>query len=286
MMSHVFRLISRALNTIKAFFTMGILLEQDHRLLADQYRRQLLLENKYGGEKGLNRYEKKVFSQNGEDGIIEELFRRIGDENRTFVEIGSGDGSENNTAFLLLKGWKGSWIEGSNKEVNKIYRRYDQQIASQQLTIIPAHVTKENIFEILKRAQIPNEFDLLSIDVDQNTYWIWAELSELKPRVVVIEYNSLIPPDIDWKVKYDSQRTWDGSAYFGASLKAYELLGTQFGYRLVGCDLAGVDAFFVRGDLTKDRFEEPFIAEHHYEPPRQFLREKRGFDRSIFRDLP
>lgn len=126
---------------------------------------------------------------------------------------------------------------------------------------------QENIVPIFSELGIPKEFDLLSIDVDQNTYYIWEALADYSPRLVVVEYNAAIPPDVDWKVTY-SNRFWDGSKNFGACLKAFELLGARLGYCLVGCNFVGSNAFFVRNDLVRDQFVAPYTAENHYEPPR------------------
>jgi hypothetical protein len=129
---------------------------------------------------------------------------------------------------------------------------------------------------------VPRYFDLLSLDIDQNTFYIWEALHEFKPRVVVVEYNASIPPDIDWKVQYVAKGAWDGTHNFGASLKAFEKLGTQLGYSLVGCDFLGVNAFFVRDDLVADKFAGPFTAENHYEPPRfQCYSHRQGHPRAI-----
>ena len=128
---------------------------------------------------------------------------------------------------------------------------------------------------------VPEEFDLLSLDIDQNTYYAWEGLTKYRPRAVVVEYNALLPPDIDWKVHYESNRVWNGTSNFGASLKAFELLGRQLGYELVGCDFIGVNAFFVRSDLVGDSFAAPFTSENHYEPPRYALSHRRGHRTAI-----
>jgi hypothetical protein len=126
---------------------------------------------------------------------------------------------------------------------------------------------------------------LLSLDVDRNTYFLWAKLGRFRPRAVVIEYNSSIPPDVDWKVDYHPELSWNETVYFGASLKAFELLGRELGYRLVGCELHGMNAFFVREDLCSSEFAEPFTAENHYEPPRYWLIRRDGHARG-FSDMP
>jgi hypothetical protein len=101
-------------------------------------------------------------------------------------------------------------------------------------------------------------------------------MSEIRARVAVIEYNATYPASVDWKIEYNPGKWWDGTFQFGASLKAFERLGSQFGYSLVGCDLLGCNAFFVRQDLCGSAFLEPFDAETHYEPARYWLARTSG----------
>jgi len=115
----------------------------------------------------------------------------------------------------------------------------------------------------------------------RTTYYAWEGLRSFRPRVVVVEYNAAIPPDVDWKVRYGSKRTYNGTQNFGASLKAFEILGRQFGYSLVGCEFFGVNAFFVRDDLLAGKFAEPLTSENHYEPPRYSLIHRRSHPPSI-----
>ncbi len=241
----------------------------------------LELENhpRYREPRRLHRYLFQVNSQNGEDGIIHEIFRRIDTSNRVFVEVGVGDGTENNTAFLLSQGWTGFWIDGSDAFRRTIHARRDLQNGC--LTSSVFFVDKENIAGLFEQLGVPKDFDLLSLDIDQNTFYIWEALREFAPRVVVVEYNAAILPDIDWKVQYVANRTSDGTQNFGAGLKAFEKLGTQLGYSLVGCDFIGVNAFFVRQDLVADKFADPFTAENHYEPPRYHYVHRRGHARAI-----
>ncbi len=242
----------------------------------ESFEAQLLKDARYANPKKLNLYEHQTFSQGGEDGIIAEIFRRIGTVSKSFVEIGVESGIENNTVFLLAQDWRGYWIEGSTSGVEAIHNQFAKLIASKRLTVAQSFVTQENIAATFEDLKIPREIDLLSIDIDRNTYWIWNALPKMRARVVVVEYNSIMPSDIDWKVDYHPQRMWNGSSYFGASLKAFELLGSKYGYNLVGCNLCGANAFFVRKDLCKDRFAKPFTSEHHYEPARFFLARRKS----------
>lgn len=234
---------------------------------------------RYGDTKRLLRYGFQVCSQNAEDGMIDEIFRRIGTTDRSFVEIGVGDGTENNTAFLLAQGWNGCWVDGNPEFLKGISKRVD--LPKECLKHLVCRVTRENATSLLRQLRVPAQFDLLSLDVDQNTYYAWEGLMQFRPRVVVVEYNAVIPPGLDWKSHYAPDRVWDGSHNFGASLKAFELLGRQLGYYLVGCDFIGVNAFFVRADLVGDSFAAPFTAENHYEPPRYAFLHRRGHRASI-----
>lgn len=219
-----------------------------------------------------------VFSQCDEDGIIQEIFRRIGTGDRQFIEFGSEDGSQCNTALLLVMGWSGLWMDGSARNIENARKRNPTlPIEARQLWI-----TTHNIDDALGswaggRPDNPVEIDLLSIDIDGNDYWIWRAINSVRPRVVVVEYNASYPPPIDFIQPYDASSTWDGSNYFGASLSAFTKLANEKGYSLVGCTLSGVNAFFVRNDLLEDGgrqlFHAPNVAQEHYEPPRYQLGE-------------
>lgn len=230
----------------------------------------------------LTPYEYSVYSQNGEDGILAEILRRIGVSNRVFLEIGAGNGLENCTAFLLMQGWSGFWLDGSDAFVQSLALAKPETRAR-----VRCHVeilTRENVGSVLATLRVPKEFDVLSIDIDHNTYYIWHATREWRPRVVIIEYNALIPPHLDWKVDYAPDVGWDRTHNFGASLKALELSGREMGYSLVGCDLAGANAFFVRDDLVGSSFAEPFTAEHHYQPYRPWLSTGHFFKTRILED--
>ncbi|MBQ9480218.1 MAG: FkbM family methyltransferase, partial [Selenomonadaceae bacterium] len=220
--------------------------------------------------KCLELYGFKVYSQNDEDGIIEEIFNRIGTTSKTFVEFGVENGLECNGHYLLHKGWRGLWLEGEEKAVAEIGFRFAPAIRNGQLKCRRAFITKDNINELIAGGGMVGEIDLLSIDIDGNDYYIWKTINVVKPRAVIIEYNSKFPPNHAWKQAYNAQHTWSGSDWQGASLKAYELLGRELGYQLVGTNLNGVNAFFVRNDLAADHFIEPATAETLFNPTRYY----------------
>ncbi|MBV8752311.1 MAG: hypothetical protein JO328_05570 [Hyphomicrobiales bacterium] len=226
---------------------------------------------RHADPKRLVRYGYKVYSQNDEDGIIAEIFRRIGITSRTFVEFGVETGVECNTAKLLVDGWRGLWIEANPQSVAAIRDNLASFIADGRLSVVESRVTAENINALIAQSGLANEIDLLSIDIDFNDYWIWKAIDAVNPRVVVIEYNATLRPPMSLVVPYRPETQWDGSNYYGASLEALVKLGAEKNYHIVGCSIAGVNAFFVRADLAGDRFLEPATAQEHYEPPRHYF---------------
>ncbi len=221
--------------------------------------------------KRLLRHGFKIYSQNDEDGIIQEIFCRIGAGDRRFVEFGVQTGVECNTAKLLVEGWRGLWIEADARSANQIRGGLAADFLERgKLQLMEEMVTAENINTLLDQAGFVGSIDLLSIDIDFNDYWVWKAIEAAKPRVVVIEYNASLRPPLSLVTPYSPARGWSGGNYFGASLEALVRLAAVKGYRIVGCGFNGVNAFFVREDLCGDRFLEPATAEEHYEPPRYF----------------
>lgn len=247
------------------------------RLQKDLIVATVLSGTRYHDPRHLCRFEAQVYSQHGEDGIISEILGRIGVTNRHFVEIGVGDGEENNTLYRLAHGWTGHWFEANAASIQRIRRTFATELASRQLSVVHARMAAENAAAIMRQYHVPVAFDLLSLDVDRNTSHLWRALSGLAPRIVVIEYNAAIPRDDAWEVEYRSDAPWDGSLYFGASLASLQALGAQLGYVLVGCELSGTNAFFVRRELVNDRFVGPFTAAAQYEPPRYYLVGRPGY---------
>ena len=237
-----------------------------------EYCGALLASARMADDKRLLKFGYRVYSQSDEDGIIHEIFRRVGCGNKTFIEIGSGDGLENNSLFLLTQGWRGLWIEGSARKVTAAKKNLESLIANGSLRIEEQFVNAEGIDDTIRRLTPGPEIDLLSIDIDGNDYYVLQAVRSVSPRVIVVEYNAKFPADVSWVMEYNKAHRWDGTDYFGASLKALEILLRERGYSLVGCNLLGCNAFFVRSDLVSDPlFCSPFTTENHYEPPRYFL---------------
>jgi hypothetical protein len=233
--------------------------------------RELLRAPRYADPLRLEHFAFKVFSQHGEDGIIQEIFRRIGTTNKRFVEFGVADGLQCNTHLLLYSGWRGLWIEGDPNVAPKIRRVFADPIKEGSLKLQEGFVTAENINAIIANGQVSGEIDLLTIDIDGNDYHVCRSISAVMPRVIVAEYNASFPPPLEWVKPYESAYAWDYSMYFGASLAAYAHMLAAKGFTLVGTDLCGVNAFFVRNDVVGECFTQAGDVTAHYNPPRYFL---------------
>lgn len=216
----------------------------------------------------LESYGYKVFSQNDEDGILQEIFERVGTETKRFVEFGVQNGLECNSHYLLYKGWNGLWLEGYRPFYEEIQEKFAGVLQSGALRTDCAFITRENINELLEKNGMTGEIDLLSIDVDGNDYHIWKAVSVVRPRVVCIEYNGKFPPDCEWIMPYFHAHQWQGNDNHSASLKSLEKLGRRLGYQLVGTNMTGVNAFFVRQELAGERFPLPATAENLYNAPK------------------
>jgi hypothetical protein len=213
------------------------------------YGNLALLAQRYGPPAGLAGYELKVFSQNGEDGVLAEIFHRIGTESKFFVEFGVGAGLEGNSVLLAdVHRWSGLFIEGSPTRYAGLRYKY---LGIPQVATANAMVTAENIEDLMADASVPASFDLLSIDIDSNDYWVWQAITTRRPRVVVCEFNGRLDPTSALTQPYSAATGWDGTEYFGASLQALTELGAHKGYTLVHTDLTGTNAFFVVDDHAR-----------------------------------
>ncbi|OHD63825.1 MAG: hypothetical protein A2176_11940 [Spirochaetes bacterium RBG_13_51_14] len=194
----------------------------------------------------LSTYEKKVFSQNGEDGVMEKIIDVIGVYNRYYVEIGTGVGTECNTRNLRENhGFTGVMMDGccENKKIN-LFKEF---------------LTKENINDILSKYNVPEVFDVLSIDIDGNDFYIWHAFDKkYRPQLIVIEYNVTHLPGQDKVIEYKPDHVWDKTNYYGASITALYNLGRYKGYSLVYADKRGVNLFFVRDDVLS-KIENKFL---------------------------
>lgn len=217
----------------------------------------------------------KVYSQDGEEGIVEAIFEGLGTPTeapspapRVAVDIGAGDGYNlSNTRFLLERGWRVLMVDG-------------REPAS--VGIVRAMVTRENVNLIIDRAygkddgdrlesvwRVPEDFDFLSLDIDGVDLHVWRALT-YRPKVVLVEFNGLHPLSESVTVPYDPAFRHDGTSYYGASLGAMVKLGRLKGYTLVH-QQHSVNAFFVRRDLLPPGFsvDVPFEPKRYHPPDTQ-----------------
>jgi len=234
-------------------------------------RERILSDARYDDPLRLERFGRTVYSQNEEDGILAEIFRRIGTANRRFLEFGVERGLECNTLNLLEQGWSGAWIEGYAPMVSEIETGFRRWIESRRLAVRAAIVTRESINDLIGDFALPRDLDLLSVDIDGNDYHVWEAITRIEPRVVVIEYNARFPPPMQWIMTYDPKHRWQGDDQFGASLESMTALGRGKGYSLVGCNITGSNAFFVQSRLAEGRFAHPADASALYQPARYYL---------------
>ena len=258
---------ARLLNYIKNVLYMGgfadvhdMALEQNFTNYSNQSSNPILSSGK------------SYFSQVDEDGITEEILRRmeinLSSYTGTFVELGVGDGTENNTLFLLANGWSGHWFGGQSlsfaSELSFVGR----------LNFSKCWVTNEYLTEsIIPKILNLGEVDVLSLDLDGNDWHFCKTMLEsgIRPKVWIQEYNSLFPPSVFWCMPYDAKHVWDLTSYFGASLLAFTELFENFGYRLVSCNATGANAFFVRGDCESGFEDVPHELKDLYMPSRPWL---------------
>ena len=223
----------------------------------------------------LEHYGFKVYSQQDEDGILEEIFRRLEIKQGIFCEIGVEHGLECNSLYLLHKGWRGAWLEGNPNQREKIERIFHSLLTAKRLSVGIGFITPENIDDAIEKTLSTIELDahaldFLSIDIDGMDIYLLESLT-YRPKVICIEYNAKFPPTVSKKPVFDPEYCWQGGDYMGSSLSALTAAANSKGYTLVGTNITGVNAFFVREELIKGRFDGPFTPENLYNPPRYHL---------------
>jgi hypothetical protein len=205
----------------------------------------------------------KVYSQGGEDGIIQYLVNHVPISRKVFVEFGVENYSECNTRFLLAHdNWEGLIMDADAElpqqlQSQELYWRYN-------LTALSTFITAENINDLITNTGIRGTIGLLSIDIDGNDYWVWKAINAVAPQIVICEYNSVFGSKHQITVPYKSDFIKTKHHYsnlcFGASLPAICRLAEEKGYDFVGCNSEGYNAFFVRKDVSAG-LPKPTVAD-------------------------
>ncbi len=206
----------------------------------------------------LEEVEFRSFSQHGEDGILLYLFSLIGVTNKRVVEICAGDGVECNAANLIVNhDWYAWLFDGNAAKIRTgraFYARHLNTL-SHPPRLIHAWIDTENVNALIAAQGITGEIDLLSLDMDGVDYWICKAITCVMPRVIVLEYNARLGPERALSIPNRSDFVAQ-AGHWGASLAAFVRLNRQKGYRLVGCDRSGINAFFLRTGIAEDIFPE------------------------------
>lgn len=196
-----------------------------------------------------------VFSQWGDDGIIQYLIHKLDIKNETFIEFGVGNYLESNTRFLLVNNnWKGLIFDGSPKNISYVHQ--DSISWKFDITAQSLFITKDNINAAIKDSGFEGEVGLLHIDLDGNDYWVWEEINVINPQIVIMEYNSVFGNKAAISIPYSSDffvtKAHFSNLFFGASLKAMCHLADKKGYSFIGSNSNGNNAYFVRNDMLKN----------------------------------
>ncbi|WP_231037612.1 hypothetical protein [Pectinatus frisingensis] len=220
------------------------------------------IENRQINNSEMYNYEYKVFSQWGEDGIIQWIVNNVNIGKKTFIEFGVQNYTESNTRFLLMNNnWSGLVIDGSEKNVNyikndDIYWRYNLKAECN-------FITAENINNIFIKNGIKGNIGLLSIDIDGNDYWVWNAINVITPDIVICEYNHRFGKNkaitIPYDAKFVREKAHYSNIYYGASIKALVLLANKKGYSLVEGSKNGNNVFFVKNNLLNENVKEKSI---------------------------
>jgi len=226
---------------LRNFFLNYNSLEINSKLLINKIKKNLL-------QRGIPSYildGYRIYSQNDEDGIIYSIFNDIGLDNKFFIEIGIGNGIENNTHSLLLQDWKGIWIDSNTNNLKKI----DEIIKNDNLIIENKRITSENINETIqsltKDLIKTKDIDFLTIDIDSFDVFCIEKLTAVKPKLICIEYNAKFPPPIEMSINQNKNFIWDHDDYNGASLSFINSKLVNKGYKLISTNITGNNAFFV-----------------------------------------
>ena len=242
---------------------------------------KLLVENvkRKSAITSLRDVEFKVFSQWGDDGIIQWLINNLEIPDKTFIEFGVEDYRESNTRFLMMNdNWSGFVMDGSRDNVLKIQN--SEYYWKYALDAKAVFIDCDNINNLISSQGFHEEVGLLHIDIDGNDYWIWKAINVIIPSIVIMEYNSVFGLDRSITIPYGKNfyrtKAHYSNLYFGASLKILHHLASQKDYAFIGCNSAGNNAYFVRRDKLNNIVKEISLEEGYVLSKARESRDKNG----------
>lgn len=213
----------------------------------------------------LQKSEYQVFSQHGEDGVVQAILSKIPVKHHYLVEFGAHDGCHmSNSRYLIKKGWNALLIEGDNrffKQLERLYFDNKKVITKQKM------LTINNINEVFHYANVPIDFDFLSIDVDGPDYDLWKALTGYEPSIVMIEYDANILIDKEYIVSQDKDSLLDYSSTGGTNLYLLCQLAYQKGYTPIYTELSGSNLFCIHNKYKKLLNIEDIAIDILYQPP-------------------
>lgn len=188
--------------------------------------------------------ERSVFSQYGEDGVVEKIFEVIEPGPKFAVEFGAHDGVNNSNMRNLVvnHGWSSFQIEGDPRRAAKLSGNYAQYPTTKTLH---AWVWPGNIEILFEENGVPEDLDLLVIDIDSNDYYVWRAIHDFRPKIVMIEANFAFPPPQLAVVDFHPMNYWDLTYYIGASIQSLHDLGKKKGYELLYQMKQGPNLLFI-----------------------------------------
>ena len=238
---------------------------KESKILRESVRRKLLDKN--GKALEFEEFEHRVLSQNGEDGVLEAIFQVIGFNSRKTLEFGFAATEASFINIAISYDLQGYFMDGSDDTI-RLAKSLFKFVGKNRLSAKQHFITVENINSVISQFGLQGEIDALSIDVDGNDYWLWKNLDIINPRLVVAEYNDRLGPEASITIAYDPKFNCALSQhefYQGASLTALTKLADSRGYRLIGCESSGTNAFFLRTDVVAPLFPTKTVGDaFHY----------------------
>ncbi len=272
-------LIKSFIKRIRYLFLMNLTIENERQKILMGKVLSNQIKNKALDIYSFKDIEFSIFSQFGDDGIIQWLINNLDIPNKTFIEFGVEDYSESNTRFLMMSNnWSGFVMDGSKSNINRLrtsyyYWKYD-------LNSKAVFINKDNINKLIEEEKFNKDLGLLHIDLDGIDYYIWKAINVIKPIIVIVEYNSIFGKNRPISAIYDSNFIRNKAHYsgllWGTSIKSLHDLANEKGYSFIGCNSSGNNAYFIRNDKLNDSVKSVTLDDGFVESKYRESRDENG----------